>query len=137
MSANQFSWSPDYSIGNDLLDTQRKKLLGMCAQLQSLTDDQGELSAQSMRNPVLDLVNVAKLHFQTEERLLEEFGYPEIEKHLVEHSAFIAKISGMYVNTMNGDQEAHKLCEFLKTWLADHVIHSDMRLRDYFSQPPS
>ncbi|NPA36709.1 MAG: hemerythrin family protein [Chlorobi bacterium] len=68
-------------------------------------------------------------HFNTEETLLREYGYPDLEKHKLEHKMFVSKVEE-FENRFNSGKLVLSLeiTGFLKSWLKDHIQGAD---KDY------
>lgn len=121
-----FPWREEYSVGVDELDAQHKKLVKL------IDDLYRAMKAGDGREALVDaldrLMLYCKTHFETEERLLARYGYPESEAHKAKH----AKMTQQVVK-LRGDYRSGKLTSpiqitnFLKGWLSKHIQGTDRR----------
>lgn len=131
MSGNNFKWSQDYSVGNELLDAQHQKILKICEDINARID----AGATDFSSYILALSHYAQTHFKTEENLLHETGYPDLESHEQAHRIFYAKLAKLHVNNMHGRLDVDELREFVNEWWLEHILIEDMEYRPYFSPP--
>jgi len=112
-------WKDEYSVGNDLLDSQHRQLIELV----------GALGGSADLGEVLDgLRRYGEAHFHTEEELLEAAHYPELERHRHYHNAFRTWINetaeaykaGGASAPARGDVES-----YLRVWLANHLLVYD------------
>lgn len=81
-----------------------------------------------------DLLAYALYHFETEETLMQEYGYEEsaaqdAARHLEQHRAFSAKVVAVRDSLKAGNPVAPAdLLAFLNQWLVNHILNTDKRL---------
>lgn len=123
-------WREQLSVGNDLIDTDHKHLIGII--------NQAELHLKSKNmtglSTVIDsLSNYSKLHFAREELIAKSIGYPKADQLHVSHELLLTKLTDVK------QKVGHELTEesgahfgaFLHDWLISHVIKEDMLLKPY------
>jgi len=118
-------WKDEYSVGNELLDSQHRRLI-------ELVD---ALGGDADLGEVLDgLRKYGSEHFRAEEALLETTNYPDLEKHRSYHDAFRiwlddvaeAHRSGGDLAPARGDIQS-----YLRVWLANHLLVYDKAFESY------
>jgi hemerythrin len=81
-----------------------------------------------------DLLSYALYHFDTEEELMQEYGYRDADddamnRHLEQHRAFSAKVVSVREGLKAGMLvSADDILHFLNTWLVNHILNTDMKL---------
>ena len=127
------SWSPQYSIGNDVIDTEHEELFRL---VNAFHDHwQEKRDQQSIAQLLNQLVAYAEMHFQHEEAIMLDAGFPKLAEHQGIHEAMVetifklrqafeAKNSHLEMNTM----------KFIKTWLVEHIIQNDYLFRDFLAR---
>lgn len=81
-----------------------------------------------------DLLSYALYHFETEEQLMQQYGYTEAvaadaEHHHREHRAFSSKVVAVREGLKGGVMiSREELLSFLNNWLVNHIQHTDMKL---------
>jgi hemerythrin len=66
----------------------------------------------------------SRIHFITEERLLEASGYEDFEKHKAMHRNLILEIERIECHAIKVN-EAKPLLDFLKKWWIEHINAED------------
>ena len=88
----------------------------------------------AVRQCLIRLQRYAEFHFAREERVMAVCGYPEVKGHAEEHQDFIQQIQAVTrqfeVNPEEYSEQVSKdLHDYLKTWLAHHILIVDMAYR--------
>lgn len=94
------------------------------------------------RNAVIDALdsarNYVRYHFASEEKLLREHNYPDLEMHLAEHRVFANKIDRMaQILERAGEvagEEAAEFLGYLMGWLATHIMSNDMKYSAFLKE---
>jgi hemerythrin len=117
-------WDPAYSLDITVIDRQHRMLVSMIRQLQ-----QAMLggNASAVIAPLFQAMNrYTQYHFQYEERLLKEHGYPQADNHHERHEGLIAKLHELETKYSSGQLKAGTpLMQFLRNWLVDHIGSHD------------
>ena len=76
------------------------------------------------------MINYVDEHFEREEQLMHEYGYPGIVEHKVKHREMARQVYavGTLYSASPEAVDVAKLVEFLRKWLIVHIIGDD---RDY------
>ena len=127
----KISWKEEYSVGVEKIDRQHRHLFEI---INKLIDRSGSSSDSALVSETLtEMLNYAKEHFTTEEELMQEYGYPEIESHKEQHDYFIDTTAELAVSFMdNRNTTAGEIAEFLKLWLTLHILRCDMKYKEFF-----
>lgn len=125
-------WSDSMSVGNMHIDEQHQILIDTINQLAS-AESQNDRPLVAM---IIDeLVSYAAFHFEYEEKLLEECGYPDLVAHRMVHKGFVnwvVKVREEFIyhrRTHFGE----RILNYLRDWLRDHILGEDMRYRPFLS----
>ena len=124
-------WSDAMSVGDLNIDKQHRKLIEIINSL--ISNPNIDTHSQLISDTLTELTKYTLQHFKDEEDMMELLDYPGLEKHKIEHRSFAAKVSDFCIQVMadkNGVPEEMLL--FLKDWLTDHILESDMQYARYF-----
>ncbi|MBU0910013.1 MAG: bacteriohemerythrin [Proteobacteria bacterium] len=125
-------WSSAYSVQSGYLDHQHQILIQIVNDF-NLAIARGE--GKKIAYPILNrLVQYAEKHFRDEEKLLEIARYPaeQLNAQIREHEKLTEEIFRHCENWSNYGQEAlPEIGRFLKEWLMDHILTSDMKFSKY------
>ncbi len=126
-------WDDSYSVRIVEIDQQHQKLIGMINDLhEAMRQGKGKDILQRI---LTGLAEYTAIHFATEERYFEQFGYPGAAAHKKEHREFVSK-----VEDFKGRFEQDKLSmsievmRFLRDWLSGHIKGSDAQYGPFFNQ---
>lgn len=126
-------WDASMATGVESIDEQHQLLLEMLNELHE------KMNLGEARQAVLDALQGLRaytaFHFQDEERLLLEKGYPELEAHKQAHQEFVSKLDG-FQEVVNQDSlmAGLELLHFLKKWLTGHIKGTDMEYARWLHQ---
>ena len=128
---NRFFWNPDYSVGNDTLDSQHRAILAQCNTLADCIVDAGPQADQEFQTVLNALMAMAAEHFSAEEAMLSQWGYPELQAQQDEHDEF-DYLANEIITTENF--EKIELQRFLALWWIGHIVGSAKKYRAFLQQ---
>lgn len=120
-------WNDYLSVNVDEIDAHHKKLIEIINKLyQAMIDGTSE---SVMKSILVELIEYTKYHFSTEENIMEEYGYSQIDEHKEMHKAFVTNLadacSRYQVEKIPIDKE---ILDYLKDWLINHILKTDTYL---------
>jgi hemerythrin-like metal-binding protein len=123
-------WTENMSVGNLHIDEQHKILIDTINQLAS-AESQNDRSLLSM---IIDeLLSYTVFHFQYEEQLIQDGGYPELEKHRRIHQNFVQWVTDIREEFIfhRREQLGDRILNFLRDWLSSHILGEDQLYRPF------
>lgn len=121
-----FEWNSTYEFGIDDIDNQHRKLVRI---LNNLWDSHNSGADRESVGAIIDeLVFYTKVHFNNEEKYMEEIDYTGIKDHRTIHRDLTAQVLKIQEDFKQG--KAHiddQLIEFLKSWLSNHILVEDKK----------
>ncbi len=129
--AELITWTEKYSVGIEKIDSQHKILVSLLNKLHAYML---EGKANYVLGEILtELIHYTETHFQTEETLFEEYGYPETTAHTDEHRELVKKVVAFKDEFDAGiGMLSIKIITFLKNWLIVHIMASDKEYTTFF-----
>lgn len=130
-SALTIHWSRKFSVGIPEVDREHQKFLSLVNDLVAfIVEGKGKAEIErQMRLVIADAIS----HFENEERLFLEFGYPEAERHALLHKQIRNRLVRMAdeikatdLNSAWVDKALH-----LRQLLVDHFLKEDIKYRGY------
>lgn len=123
----RFSWSEAYATGVGEMDAQHRELLAQIERLLgAIADDPAAVGR------LLDFLGDYTVgHFEMEERLMEQHGYPAAEAHREAHASFVRTFGRIrYDYDLDGLTEGFSelVSGWLVEWLRMHILDVDMAL---------
>lgn len=118
------TWRETYSVGIEEIDQQHHKLFDIYNELYNAL--KLDTDKQSLTQRLDELFEYTIYHFKSEEELLKEYSYPDLEEHIKEHNYFRRHIREFQkMNRANILLINMRLTDFLKEWIFNHVLISD------------
>lgn len=131
-------WTPSLSTGHQDIDEQHMLLIRMINDANAILAEDFKHSALSKITRELNQYTI--YHFGTEEILMDRRDYEffqsqERQAHLLEHKAFIDKISAVqHIIWMKHDIPKKEFLDFLNGWLTSHIMHTDMDFAKFLNK---
>jgi hemerythrin-like metal-binding protein len=131
------AWNPGFSIGVEGIDAQHRALFEQVAAFEAAV-------AAGRPRRILEellryLTSYTNSHFEDEERLMREIGFPDRETHRSEHGDFIRRL-GLLLPLWEEEEDSFAvlttLLAFVKDWLVGHVAGSDQRVGAFRKSQP-
>lgn len=128
-SVSPLLWQPNFATGVPEIDEQHMILVHTLNEASSkLARD---ASLETIEKITQDLLSYALYHFETEEELMQEYGYvnEDSQLHLEQHRLFSERVVRIREDLKSARPvPANELVEFLSTWLTNHILNTDKRL---------
>ncbi len=117
------SWEDNLSVGIEEIDEQHKVLVNLLNELhRGICEKQGTEATME----VLDrLVEYTRVHFALEECLMRILSYPDYEPHKEHHELLLEQVNELVGKVKSGQHVSFELLNFLKNWLAKHIMEED------------
>jgi hemerythrin len=81
------------------------------------------------------LVDYADLHFKTEEKYFDLFGYSDTLAHKREHADFVKKVTEFRSGLESGKLSLSlEVMNFLSDWLKNHIKVVDKKYASFFNE---
>jgi len=121
-----FTWSDSFLVRIQEIDDHHKHLVSLL----NLTYDCfiNNSSGHEIDSLVEDLIQYASYHFQAEVSSMTENDYPFLSEHQLEHDCFTRQALAFKALLHSGETAIElEILQFLKDWLADHILNSDKK----------
>ena len=127
------SWNDQYLIGQSVIDEEHKMLFRLINDFHTHWVEKRE--HQEIARVLSKLIQYGELHFQDEERIMAQEGYPQLESHRAIHEKLIEEIFKLNEELADKSQLLGRdMTKFLKQWLVDHIVHNDYEFRNFLER---
>ncbi|MEI6559094.1 MAG: bacteriohemerythrin [Rhodospirillaceae bacterium] len=128
-------WSESMAVGVPTLDRDHKALVGLLNQLAAAEDRQDRINLEEVLD---ELVSYTLYHFEKEERLMAEAGYPDLAAHALRHRRLSDRVLAIRRRFFDADQPAlgDEVVDFLTSWLRSHILGDDLQYVPYLQTLP-
>jgi diguanylate cyclase (GGDEF)-like protein/hemerythrin-like metal-binding protein/PAS domain S-box-containing protein len=126
MLGSQGEWikmNDDHLLGIEVIDEQHRKLVDITNNINRAIQRNADRDELDLL--MGELVSFARIHFDTEEDLMQGQGYPEIEEHKREHGWLLNKLQ--FLSSGGGEGHEMEILQTLKDWLFRHIDIEDKK----------
>jgi hemerythrin len=119
-------WRDEYAVNVQSLDLHHRNLI---VHANAVFDavNQGNANG-AVHDAFAQLVDVARLHFQEEEQLLEKFEAPGLEAHHAKHVRLLEQLDDIRRRyETDGSEGSVELAATLRDWVVGHALADDRR----------
>ena len=128
------NWNDSYALGNTQIDADHRQLFDLINDFHyafTLNHDRGEIARL-----LNSLIHYSEDHFQREEQMMVERGYPDVEKHRAEHERLFETVFTLQSKFESRELKMEKeTVEFLRHWLTDHIADDDRKFAKFLAKP--
>lgn len=129
----KLKWQRDWNCGNPLVDVKHQELMHQAERLFALIG-KTDITQEMIREIEQLLKNVAD-HFEDEEKLLNEIGYPEVKQHEEEHKRLSQMANQLENAYLNGEIKPLAFFAFLvNDLIMDHLVEEDTKYFPYLKE---
>ncbi|KJV05136.1 bacteriohemerythrin [Methylocucumis oryzae] len=126
------TWTEQLEVGVTEIDQQHQKLVQLINGLHNhmLAGDANEIMAKVLSR----VIEYTGFHFSTEEQFMQQYNYPNAEKHLKEHKDLVDIAVNLQHKLESGNTHiTMETMHFLQDWLQHHILGSDKELAHYLN----
>lgn len=117
-------WSDSNCIGIPIIDEQHRSIVSVINSLHFFVEKHRELDV--LESTIKTMYQYTAIHFMTEELLLKEVDYPNIEEHILLHKQLIKQLQAVSQITLH-DRDVEPLLKLLKAWWINHINKEDRK----------
>lgn len=125
-------WDCRYELGHERIDAEHRIFLGLIVDFQesALAGADKEKQIRILN----EIVKYAEFHFVSEENIMTDYQYPDIEYHASLHNMLLAEMTDYYSRFCADNFTAAEMFEFLFSWFAFHTSTEDKKLVGYLGE---
>lgn len=128
-----FEWADDLVIDNGPIDADHRKLIEQVNALHTATS-QGR-GQEVVTQLLASVIGDTQAHLRREEQLMEQAGFPNLERHKQGHAKFVEQLRELQQKQQAGSiTVASQLSTVLRDWLSLHIRRGDKELLQFLRQ---
>lgn len=128
MVSDYVYWDPGVNIGVEEIDLEHRTFVALINRLESVKTDCA-LAPRVLQ----ELIKYIAFHFQSEENIFFESGYPELEAHRLLHLALLEKLNVALMELRSGQIDYDELLAFFRSWYLHHTVKEDRRFAGFLA----
>ncbi|MCK5539057.1 MAG: hemerythrin family protein [Bacteroidales bacterium] len=123
----EYKWSKELEFGIKEIDEQHHHIMDLVNDFSKM--DTEFFSRDDILDVFNDVISYAHVHFQSEEKIFKEAGYPGTEEHIKEHQKLLLRINNLFLSFSEKDitHTVKEVAELLKEWIEDHLMRVDKK----------
>jgi len=126
-------WDDTLKTGHAVMDADHQALAELFNQLADAVEKRKE--RDSYGSMLDNIIARAQTHFDREEKLMAEHGYPKFDQHKAEHAMLISQALNYRATFARDAAESPvAVAHFPEVWLAFHILFSDKELADFLAR---
>ncbi|WP_347988961.1 EAL domain-containing protein [Methylomonas sp. AM2-LC] len=119
-------WNSKFEIGHERIDFEHRIFLGLIIEVNK--EAYGRCDHQRIKRLLHVLTEYARFHFVSEENIMEEIDYPELESHRVLHRRLLSRLSDIAYDVNQQRADYFALVDFLFEWFTTHTTTEDKKI---------
>ena len=125
------NWTKENEIGIKIIDEQHRGIISTINSLYYFiqTGQKKEIIVPT----ISALKQYIKIHFQTEEALMLEADYPDLEHHIKLHENWTQEAEKVFDKVLS-EKDSALLLKFLKDWWIKHIQNEDIKYTSYIKK---
>ncbi len=129
----RFEWSNAFRVGVKKLDTEHRRLFALVNELSETIGRTGKIEGHEKQKK--ELLQFTRLHFQSEESLMEKHRYPRLELQRKDHRDLLEQLERFAgAEEKRARPRAQTAVDYLKDWLIRHTLIEDLKYREFFEE---
>ena len=121
-------WDETLTIGIDIIDEHHHYLVDLLNDLHDVV--RGKRGAREVGRVLKAMEKYAYVHFRAEERMMDHYAFPGLDRQRHQHHRFEKKLCEFYAELHDNPLTAPlDILTFLRDWLIQHIKHEDAQLR--------
>lgn len=112
-------WSQDFESGLPEIDGHHRQIFAAIQRVQDGVD------RSAIRDVLIELARLSRDHFDSEERIMAEYAFPERARHASEHAALLREVQSYQDNVVFSPRQLNQV---LCNWLLSHTVMEDRPL---------
>jgi hemerythrin len=113
-------WNHECVVGVQAMDDQHAVIMDTMNELRQLIVQGGD--RKLICDHIDRLIAFTQMHFQSEEQLLEQRGFPGIAEHRAVHQRLLSQVQSMLERARHSDAfEIEPFFQFLRNWYSEHI----------------
>ncbi|WP_394954533.1 bacteriohemerythrin [uncultured Helicobacter sp.] len=122
-------WSPEYSVHNNMIDTEHRKLFELAHRVEAVANK--AVNRSEVKEILAEFFDYMRVHFAHEEEYMKSIGYPELPNHREIHKEFTRNVASLVKNSRSINDLKESLLIIARDWLIAHIMQEDKRIEEW------
>ncbi len=129
----EFEWLDSFELGVPEIDSDHKKLFALAKYIRPAVLDANHAKCLSA---VEEFITLTLEHFQREEAILRDLGYPELKVHIKYHTSLMDSARKMkeVCQNLKSQHEMEECYRAMTAFLIDDFIRGDFTFKSFLQE---
>jgi len=126
---NIFSWKDKYQINDYTIDTEHQKLFDIASRALDYNFSKVNVKLH-IKNTISELYEYMKVHFEHEEKYMQDINYEGYIEHKQIHDKIIEQLN-IFIKqlpSLSTEKFERLLIEYMDVWLIQHIVIEDTKI---------
>ena len=125
-------WKDEYIINVEELDMQHQPMVKLVNNLHSSVEARKDKS--ELERLLIELVEYTRMHYSTEEKLMEKYADPSLKLHHKEHTSLLRHLDQLVALIANGQRPTFfSDYDLSSDWMIAHITEHDIKMGKYLN----
>lgn len=120
------TWKAGYETGHPRIDFEHRVFVDLIGSVEHAATHGA--SEDKLRRTAIEIYKYADFHFFSEESIMVEVGFPDLDRHRALHQSLLAELRDFVESVCVDSVRAEAMVEFLAHWFVSHTVHEDLKL---------
>ncbi len=120
------TWSDEYSVHNDTIDSEHKRLFELAEKVYQMAHK--STNRNEVKGVLSEFFDYMREHFSHEEKYMQSIGYPHLNEHSKIHKTIMVDMAHLVKNAHSLRELKEKLLVITRDWLIGHIMQEDMNI---------
>jgi len=120
------TWKKSYSVGNEQIDHEHMVFIKIIGRIHDAVVK--EKSIEEIKRIMRELRAYAAFHFVSEENIMTDSAFPELDEHKKEHEKLLKALDKKIEEIISIKEHPRTLIFFLIDWFVEHTTSLDIKL---------
>ena len=128
---NIFSWKDKYQIQDYIIDKEHQKLFDIASRALDYNFSKVNVKLH-IKNTISELYEYMKVHFEHEEKYMQDINYKGYIEHKQIHDKIIEQLNVFIkqLPSLSTEKFERLLIEYMDVWLIQHIVIEDTKIID-------
>lgn len=125
-------WDDKYLVGHPRIDHEHQVFVDLIRAVSIAAD--AHMTKERAARLLMEVKKYAEFHFVSEENIMIDADFPELDTHQREHNHLLARLDDEVHRFRHDQIDLNHITNFMFEWFALHTTKMDLRLTRYLAE---
>jgi hemerythrin len=124
-------WKSWFEIGHERIDSEHRAFLNLIRDMNAQAE--AGLDRDRLLRSLEEMQKYADFHFLSEENVMLDAGYPDLENHTLLHARLLKEVRNKATAVRLGEASSQEVVTFLYDWFCNHTVNEDAKIAQHLA----